>query len=123
MYGSSSRAASSITPEFHIIVLSTYEATSTRCALLKAGALAYIALAYILKGHVHRELLDTIRAVHAGQKRIPPEVAAELADHAAEDQVSSGRIGTKGCHHRSNIASLTRGSGSIHMKRKRLATW
>jgi len=45
-----------------------------------------------LKAHVRRELLDTIRAVHAGQKRIPPEVAAELADHTGEDDLSSPEI-------------------------------
>ncbi len=46
--------------------------------------------AYSTKGHVitPEELLDTIRAVHAGQKRIPPEVAAELAEHAIEDELS-----------------------------------
>jgi DNA-binding NarL/FixJ family response regulator len=54
---------------------------------LKAGARGYL-----LKGHVRRELLDTIRAVHAGQKRIPPEVAAELAEHAADDELSSREI-------------------------------
>jgi len=41
---------------------------------------------------VRRELLDTIRAVHAGQKRIPPEVAAELAEHAAEDDLTAREI-------------------------------
>jgi DNA-binding NarL/FixJ family response regulator len=41
---------------------------------------------------VCRELLDAIRAVHAGQKRIPPEVAVELADHAADDELSSREI-------------------------------
>ena len=41
---------------------------------LKAGARAYL-----LKGNVHTDLLQTIRDVHAGRKRIPPEVAAELA--------------------------------------------
>ena len=45
-----------------------------------------------MKGHVRRELLDTIRAVHAGQKRIPPEVAAELAEHTGEDDLSSREI-------------------------------
>jgi DNA-binding NarL/FixJ family response regulator len=45
-----------------------------------------------LKGEVHRDLLDTIRAVHAGQKRIPPEVAAQLADHAAEDNLTSREL-------------------------------
>jgi DNA-binding NarL/FixJ family response regulator len=45
-----------------------------------------------LKGHVHRELLDTIRAVHTGQKRIPPEVAAQLADHATDDELTAREI-------------------------------
>ena len=48
--------------------------------------------AYILKGHVHRELLETIRAVHSGQKRIPPDIAAELAEHATDDVLSSREI-------------------------------
>jgi Response regulator containing a CheY-like receiver domain and an HTH DNA-binding domain len=39
-----------------------------------------------------RELLEAIRAVHAGKKRIPPDVAAELADHAAENELSSREI-------------------------------
>ena len=54
---------------------------------LRAGARAYI-----LKGHVHRELLETIRAVHAGHKRIPPEIAAELAQHAADDELTVREI-------------------------------
>jgi DNA-binding NarL/FixJ family response regulator len=74
-------------PNARIIVLTTYSGDIQVLRALKAGARAYI-----LKGHVHRELLDTIRAVHAGQKRIPPEVAAELAGHAAEDYLSSREI-------------------------------
>ena len=45
-----------------------------------------------MKAHVRKELLDTIRAVHAGQKRIPPEVAAELAEHAADEDVTSREL-------------------------------
>ena len=45
--------------------------------------------AYVLKGHVRREFLDTIRAVHACQKRIPPEIAVELADAAADEELTS----------------------------------
>ena len=67
-------------PEARIIVLTTYQGDIQVLRALKAGARAYI-----LKGYVHKELLDTIRAVHAGQKRIPTELAAELAQHAAED--------------------------------------
>jgi DNA-binding NarL/FixJ family response regulator len=74
-------------PNARVIVLTTYTGDVQVLRALKAGARGYI-----LKGHVRRELLDTIRAVHAGQKRIPPEVAAELAEHAAEDDLSSREI-------------------------------
>jgi DNA-binding NarL/FixJ family response regulator len=74
-------------PNARIIVLTTYTGDVQALRALKAGARAYI-----LKGHVHRELLDTIRAVDAGQKRIPPEVAAELAEHAADDDLTQREI-------------------------------
>lgn len=74
-------------PDARIIVLTTYTGDVQALRALKAGARAYI-----LKGHVHRELLEAIRAVHAGKKRIPPDVAAELADHAAENELSSREI-------------------------------
>ena len=70
-------------PEARFIVLTTYTGDVQIVRALKAGARAYL-----LKSLLHRELLDTIRAVHAGQKRIPPEVAAELADHAADDSLT-----------------------------------
>jgi len=70
-------------PSARIIVLTTYAGDVQVLRALKAGAQGYL-----LKGHVRRELLDTIRAVHAGQKRIPPEVAAELAEHAAQDELT-----------------------------------
>jgi DNA-binding NarL/FixJ family response regulator len=74
-------------PNARIIVLTTYTGDVQVLRALKAGARGYI-----LKGHVHRELLDAIRAVHAGQKRIPPEIAAELADHAADDELTPREI-------------------------------
>jgi DNA-binding NarL/FixJ family response regulator len=74
-------------PNARIIVLTTYTGDVQVLRALKAGARGYM-----LKGQVHRELLDTIRAVHAGQKRIPAEVAAELADHVAEDDLTSREI-------------------------------
>jgi two-component system, NarL family, response regulator len=70
-------------PEARIVVLTTYSGDAQVLRALKAGARAYI-----LKGHVHRELLETIRAVHAGQKRISPDIAAELAQYAADDSLS-----------------------------------
>lgn len=70
-------------PNARIIVLTTYTGDVQVLRALKAGARAYL-----LKGHVNTELLEIIRAVHRGQKRIPPEIAAELADHATEDDLS-----------------------------------
>jgi DNA-binding NarL/FixJ family response regulator len=74
-------------PNARIIVLTTYAGDVQVLRALKAGAQGYI-----LKGEVHRALLDTIRAVHAGQKRIPPEVASALAEHAAEDDLTLREI-------------------------------
>src|SRR5215467_5840902 len=74
-------------PDARIVVLTTYTGDAQVLRALRAGARGYI-----LKGHVHRELLETIRAVHAGQKRIPPDIAAELAEHAADDPLSPREI-------------------------------
>jgi DNA-binding NarL/FixJ family response regulator len=74
-------------PEARIIVLTTYKGDVQVLRALKAGARAYL-----LKGLLRKELLETIRAVHAGQKRFSPEVAAELADHAIDDALTSREI-------------------------------
>jgi DNA-binding NarL/FixJ family response regulator len=74
-------------PDARIIVLTTYTGDAQVLRALKAGARAYV-----LKGHVHKELLETIRTVHAGQKRIPPDVAAQLAEHATDDELTSREI-------------------------------
>jgi DNA-binding NarL/FixJ family response regulator len=74
-------------PDARIIVLTTYAGDAKIVRALKAGARAYI-----LKRHVHKELLEAIRAVHGGQKRIPSEIAAELAEHAADDALSVREI-------------------------------
>jgi DNA-binding NarL/FixJ family response regulator len=74
-------------PEARIIVLTTYVGDVQVLRALKAGARGYI-----LKEHLPRALLDTIRAVHAGQKRIPQEVAAELVEHTTDDELSLREI-------------------------------
>jgi DNA-binding NarL/FixJ family response regulator len=74
-------------PQARIIVLTTYPGDVQVVRALKAGARAYL-----LKGQVDTELPEVIRAVHAGQKRIPPEIAAELAEHTAEDNLSAREI-------------------------------
>ena len=67
-------------PNARIIVLTTYSGDVQVVRAIKAGARAYL-----LKRQVHRELLDTIRAVHAGQRRIPQEIAVELVDQPRDD--------------------------------------
>jgi DNA-binding NarL/FixJ family response regulator len=73
-------------PGARIIVLTTYNGDAQVLRALRAGARAYL-----LKGH-DRELVETVHTVHAGRKRIPPEVAAELAEHATDDELSSREI-------------------------------
>jgi DNA-binding NarL/FixJ family response regulator len=73
-------------PDARIIVLTTYSGDAQVLRALRAGARAYI-----LKGH-DGELLETIHSVMEGRKRIPPEVAAELADHATDDELSAREI-------------------------------
>ncbi|HLK68402.1 MAG TPA: response regulator transcription factor [Bryobacteraceae bacterium] len=74
-------------PEARIVVLSTYSGDVQVVRALKAGARAYL-----LKGSVNKELLATIRAVHAGQKRIPAELASGLAEHTGEDELTQREI-------------------------------
>lgn len=66
-----------------IIVLTTYSGDVQIVRALKAGAQGYL-----LKGLLRKELLDTIRAVYKGKKRISPEVASEIAEHAADSSSS-----------------------------------
>ena len=74
-------------PDARFIILTTYAGDVQISRALKAGARAYL-----LKSSLRKELLDTIRAVHAGQKRIPAEVAAQVADHLADDSLTSREI-------------------------------
>lgn len=74
-------------PQARIIVLTTYTGDAQVVRALRAGARAYL-----LKSLLRRELLDTIRAVHAGQKRIAPEVARQIAEHAADEPLTSREI-------------------------------
>jgi DNA-binding NarL/FixJ family response regulator len=74
-------------PEARIIMLTTYAGDVLCKRAMKAGAQAYI-----LKGNVRKDLLDTIRSVRAGKKILHAEVAAELATHAADDALSEREI-------------------------------
>jgi DNA-binding NarL/FixJ family response regulator len=74
-------------PVARIIVLTTYLGDVQALRALKAGAMGYL-----MKASLRRDLLDTIRAVHAGQRRVPPEVASELAEHATDDALTAREI-------------------------------
>jgi DNA-binding NarL/FixJ family response regulator len=74
-------------PEARIVVLTTYTGDVQILRALKAGARGYL-----LKGLLRKELLETIRTVHGGGKRIPPEVAAQLAEHAGDEALSAREI-------------------------------
>jgi DNA-binding NarL/FixJ family response regulator len=74
-------------PDARIIVLSTYSGDVQVVRALKAGARAYL-----LKGNVNKELLATIRAVHAGQKRVPAEIASDLAEHTGEEELTQREL-------------------------------
>ncbi len=74
-------------PDARIIVLTTYTGDFQVSRALKAGARGYL-----LKGMLRQELLETIRAVHAGRKRLSAEVAAEIAEHATDDVLTPREI-------------------------------
>ncbi len=74
-------------PDARIIVLTTYTGDVQAKRALQAGARAYL-----LKNSLHKELLDTIRAVHAGRKTLSPEVSFELAEHSAEELLSAVEV-------------------------------
>ena len=74
-------------PAAKVIVLTTYAGDVQILRALKAGAQAYL-----LKNTLHKELLETIRAVHAGKKTLSPEVSYQVAEHAADDSLTPAEI-------------------------------
>jgi DNA-binding NarL/FixJ family response regulator len=74
-------------PDARIIVLTTYKGDVQILRALKAGAQGYL-----LKNTFHKELIDTIRAVHAGKKALSPEASYEIAEHATDDALTPAEI-------------------------------
>jgi len=74
-------------PDARIIVLTTYDGDVQALRALQAGARGYL-----LKNALYKELLDTIRAVHAGKKAISPEMSYELAEHAMDDGLTTAEV-------------------------------
>ncbi len=74
-------------PEARIIVLTTYTGDVQVLRALKAGARGYL-----LKNGLHKELLETIRSVHAGKKALSTEASMQLAEHATDDALTPAEI-------------------------------
>ena len=74
-------------PDARVIMLTTFEGDVEIQRALQAGARGYL-----LKNIPPREILDVIRQVHAGKKRVPPEVAAQLADHVGDEELTAREI-------------------------------
>ena len=94
-------------PRAKIIVLTTFKGDVQAVNALRAGADGYL-----LKSAVRKELIDCIRAVHAGKRRVLAEVAMEIAEHAAEEMLSAREIDVLRCAAQGNsnkrIASILR---------------
>ena len=83
-------ATAAIRQEFplaRIVILTTYSGDIQASRALKAGAVGYL-----LKAMLRTELVETIRSVHAGRRRVPPQIAAEIAEHICADELSSREI-------------------------------
>jgi len=104
--------------EARIIVLTTYSGDILASKALKAGASGYL-----LKSSLKDQLVDTIRVVHSGRRRVPPEIAAEIAEHLADEQLSDREVDilARVAHGRTNkeIArelSISAGTVNVHVK-------
>lgn len=74
-------------PDARIIVLTTYAGDVQALRAIKAGARGYL-----LKNTLHKELLESIRAVHAGRKAVSPDVSFDLAEHVTDDALTATEI-------------------------------
>jgi DNA-binding NarL/FixJ family response regulator len=74
-------------PDARVIMLTTFEGDVEIQRALQAGARGYL-----LKNIPPREILDVIRQVHAGKKRVPPDVAAQLADHVGDEELTAREV-------------------------------
>ena len=74
-------------PDAKIVMLTTYKGDVQILRALKAGAQGYL-----LKNTIHKELIQTIRAVHAGRKALSPEASYEIAEHATDDALTPAEI-------------------------------
>jgi DNA-binding NarL/FixJ family response regulator len=80
-------AIRSVFPDARIIILTTFAGDAEIQRALEAGARAYV-----LKSMLPKDLVEVIRQVHAGKKRIPAEIAAHLAEHYSDDALTDREV-------------------------------
>lgn len=78
-------------PDAKIVMLTTYAGDVHILRAIKAGARGFL-----IKNFLHKELLETIRAVHAGKKILSPEASFQLAEHATDDALTPAEIAVLG---------------------------
>jgi DNA-binding NarL/FixJ family response regulator len=91
------KAIRAVKPDARVIILTTLVADVQVYRALQAGAMGYL-----LKSLLQDELVDTVRAVMKGQKRMPPEIASEIALHATDEDLTERELSvlraiSKGC--------------------------
>ena len=96
-------------PDAKIIVLTTYKGDVQILRALKAGAQGYL-----LKNTFHKELVETIRAVHAGRKALSPEASYEIAEHATDDALTPAEISCVATDRGRQCQQANRGSALDH---------
>ena len=74
-------------PDARVIILTTFEGDVEIQRAFEAGARAYM-----LKSMPPKDMVDTIRQVHAGKKRIPPEIATHLAEHYSDESLTGREV-------------------------------
>jgi len=74
-------------PDARIIVLTTYSGDAQAVRAFEAGAFGYL-----LKSMLRKELIETIRTVNGGRKRVPPEIAVEMAEHHTDDLLTDREL-------------------------------
>jgi DNA-binding NarL/FixJ family response regulator len=74
-------------PDARIVVLTTYSGDTQASRAFRAGASGFV-----LKNMVRKELVETVRCVHSGKKKIPPEIAVEMAEHHLDDALTGREI-------------------------------
>ena len=104
--------------EARIIVLTTYSGDILASKALKAGASGYL-----LKSSLKDQLVDTIRVVHSGRRRVPHEIAAEIAEHLADEHLSDREVDilvrvARGCTNKeiARELSISAGTVNVHVK-------